>query len=48
MFLNFKNKMNEVDIAPQTTLLENYEVNHVLSNSFGFGGNNTSIIISKA
>lgn len=46
--LNFKNKMNEVDIAPQTTLLENYEVNHVLSNSFGFGGNNTSIIISKA
>lgn len=45
--LNFTTQMKELTIAPQTTLLENVDVRHVLSNSFGFGGNNTSIIISK-
>ena len=45
--LNFTTQMKELAIAPQTTLVENVDVNHVLSNSFGFGGNNTSIIISK-
>jgi 3-oxoacyl-(acyl-carrier-protein) synthase len=27
--------------------MQNVEVKHVLSNSFGFGGSNTSLIFSK-
>lgn len=44
--LNFKNQMDEFDITPQTTLKEK-EINHVLSNSFGFGGNCSTVIFSK-
>lgn len=46
--LNFTTQMEDVEITPTTTLLEGVEVNHVLSNSFGFGGNNVSLIFSKA
>ena len=46
--LNFTNQMEEIHITPQTEVTENYPVNHVLSNSFGFGGNNSTLIISKA
>ncbi len=46
--LNFKNQMEELHIQPTTDVLENYPVKHVLSNSFGFGGNNSTLIISKA
>jgi 3-oxoacyl-(acyl-carrier-protein) synthase len=35
------------DTPPIQENIENIEVNHVLSNSFGFGGNCTSLIISK-
>lgn len=45
--LNFKNKMNEVDFGPQTELLTNLDISYVLSNSFGFGGNNTSLLFAK-
>lgn len=45
--LNFKTKMEEFDLAPQTELLKK-ELNTVLSNSFGFGGNCSSLIFSKA
>ena len=45
--LNLKNKIEKFNFKPVTQLLENKEVNIVLSNSFGFGGNNTSIIIGK-
>lgn len=45
--LNFKNKIADLNIEPVTDLIQNKEVKHVLSNSFGFGGNNTSIVISK-
>lgn len=45
--LNFSEKMEELDIVPQTTLLKNVPVNNVVSNSFGFGGNNASLVISK-
>ena len=46
--LNFETKMEEVDISPTPTLIENVDLKHVLSNSFGFGGSNVSLIFSKA
>jgi 3-oxoacyl-[acyl-carrier-protein] synthase-1 len=45
--LNFTEKMSEFDLIPNSEL-QNTEVIHVLSNSFGFGGNDTSLIFSKA
>jgi len=45
--LNFKNQMKELNFKPVTSG-KKIEVNHVLSNSFGFGGNNSSLIFSKA
>ena len=44
--LNFKNKMLEFNLIPQTTL-KNKNIDHVLSNSFGFGGNCSTLIFSK-
>lgn len=44
--LNFKTRMEELELIPQTTLLEK-PVHHVLSNSFGFGGNCSTLIFSK-
>lgn len=44
--LNFSTPMKELSMIPQTTLLHK-EINHVLSNSFGFGGNCSSLIFSK-
>lgn len=46
--LNFTTPMEDVNLKPATSLIENTMVNHVLSNSFGFGGNNVSLIFSKA
>ena len=45
--LNFTTPMKELAIRPVTELITNAKVDHVLSNSFGFGGNNTSLIFSK-
>ncbi|WP_293893364.1 beta-ketoacyl synthase [Flavobacterium sp.] len=45
--LNFKTPMEEFHLIPQTTL-KYKNVNHVLSNSFGFGGNCSTLIFSKA
>ncbi|CAA7195339.1 beta-ketoacyl-[acyl-carrier-protein] synthase family protein [Chryseobacterium potabilaquae] len=45
--LNFKTKMEEFDLVPVTKLTEK-EINHVLSNSFGFGGNCSTLIFSKS
>ena len=45
--LNNNNKMSELDITPVIDLKQNIEINTVLSNSFGFGGNNSTIIIGK-
>jgi 3-oxoacyl-[acyl-carrier-protein] synthase-1 len=45
--LHFSEKMEELHITPATQLLENYPVKNVISNSFGFGGNNASLVISK-
>jgi 3-oxoacyl-[acyl-carrier-protein] synthase-1 len=45
--LNFKTKMAEFDLTPVTELKEK-SINHVLSNSFGFGGNCSTLIFSKS
>ena len=45
--LRFKTPMADLGFIPQTSFLKNQEIQHVLSNSFGFGGNCTSLIFSK-
>jgi 3-oxoacyl-(acyl-carrier-protein) synthase len=45
--LRFKEAMPELGIVPQSKFESNVHVNHVMSNSFGFGGNCSSIIFSK-
>lgn len=44
--LNFKTQMTDLSFAPVKELTKK-ELTHVLSNSFGFGGNNTSLVLSK-
>lgn len=44
--LNFKTPMKEFSLSPQKTL-KNKELNTVLSNSLGFGGNCSTLIFSK-
>lgn len=44
--LNIKETMREISFLPPTETLS-IPLNHVMSNSFGFGGNNTSLIFSK-
>ena len=46
--LRFSTPMSELPFAPVTSFLKNQPVKHVLSNSFGFGGNCTSLIFSVA
>jgi 3-oxoacyl-[acyl-carrier-protein] synthase-1 len=45
--LNFHQRMDELQLSPVTELITNTAVDHVLSNSFGFGGSNTSLLFSK-
>ena len=45
--LNFQEKMDEFDLVPETKLKEK-NLQHVLSNSFGFGGNCSTLIFSKS
>ncbi len=44
--INFNNKIEEVEISPVNELTELEKVSHVLTNSFGFGGNDSSLIFS--
>ncbi|SFC08359.1 3-oxoacyl-[acyl-carrier-protein] synthase-1 [Zunongwangia mangrovi] len=44
--LNFNSVINETKLEPVTEL-KSAKIDHVLSNSFGFGGNCTSLIFSK-
>ncbi|NMH27699.1 beta-ketoacyl-[acyl-carrier-protein] synthase family protein [Flavobacterium silvaticum] len=44
--LNFKTRMNEFDLLPQTEI-KHKNIDKVLSNSFGFGGNCSTVIFSK-
>jgi 3-oxoacyl-[acyl-carrier-protein] synthase-1 len=45
--LNFKTPMEEFNLIPVTEV-KHREINHVLSNSFGFGGNCSTLIFSKS
>jgi 3-oxoacyl-[acyl-carrier-protein] synthase-1 len=45
--MNFTTPMEDVSVRPVTTLTD-AAINHVISNSFGFGGNNVSLLFSKA
>lgn len=45
--LNFKNKMEEFDLTPVTEVTKK-EIGSVLSSSFGFGGNCSTLIFTKA
>lgn len=44
--INFKQQMEELKIAPEKELQENVVLRNVLSNSFGFGGNVSSLVFS--
>jgi 3-oxoacyl-(acyl-carrier-protein) synthase len=44
--LNFSQRMNELNFSPATQLRKNVRINHIMSNSFGFGGNNSTLIFS--
>jgi 3-oxoacyl-(acyl-carrier-protein) synthase len=45
--LRWKTAMKELLIVPETRFLKNQPLKHVLSNSFGFGGNCSALIFSK-
>ncbi len=45
--LNFSTPMKETGMIPETTFRSDLQVEYVLSNSFGFGGNCTCLIFSK-
>ncbi len=45
--LNFSTPMKELKIKPVSRLMTPVKLQHVLSNSFGFGGNNSSVILSR-
>jgi len=44
--INFKNEIEELGIRP-ITKVEHKELTNVLTNSFGFGGNDSSVVFSK-
>ncbi len=45
--LRFETQMHEFSFAPEKKFLTGQTINHVMSNSFGFGGNCTSLIFSR-
>jgi 3-oxoacyl-(acyl-carrier-protein) synthase len=45
--LRFSEPMKELALIPESHFLKNQTLNHVMSNSFGFGGNCSSLIFSK-
>ena len=44
--LNFSTPIEETGLVPQLKFEENKTIKNVLSNSFGFGGNNSTVILS--
>jgi 3-oxoacyl-[acyl-carrier-protein] synthase-1 len=45
--LRLQTPMKELPFIPETNFIKNVKIKNVLSNSFGFGGNCTSLIFSK-
>ena len=45
--LRFETQMKELPFAPAVKFKKGEKINHVLSNSFGFGGNCSSLIFQK-
>lgn len=45
--LNFREPIDETSLIPVTTWQEDIAIKHVLSNSFGFGGNVASLVFSS-
>lgn len=45
--LNFREKIESLSFSPVTDEMPRGKIRHVLTNSFGFGGNNTACIFSK-
>ncbi|MCE7065851.1 beta-ketoacyl synthase [Dyadobacter sp. CY326] len=45
--LNYRNAIEETALEPVTALQTEMPINAVLSNSFGFGGNNSSLVFSN-
>ncbi len=45
--LRFETPMKELNISPLTKVMKGVNVRNILSNSFGFGGNNSTLILSK-
>jgi 3-oxoacyl-(acyl-carrier-protein) synthase len=45
--LRFETRMSELPFEPETKFQKGKNIKHVMSNSFGFGGNCTSLIFSK-
>ncbi len=45
--LRFQTQMKEFSFSPETNFLKNKVIKNVISNSFGFGGNCSSLIFSK-
>jgi 3-oxoacyl-(acyl-carrier-protein) synthase len=46
--LRFKTPMEDLKLIPETKFQKAQDIKHVMSNSFGFGGNCTSLIFSEA
>lgn len=44
--INFKEVIEEINLEPVSQLTD-LHINHVLTNSFGFGGNDSSVVFSK-
>ncbi|MEZ7954646.1 MAG: beta-ketoacyl-[acyl-carrier-protein] synthase family protein, partial [Bacteroidales bacterium] len=45
--LNFSERMEECDVPPQTSVERGVEIRSAMTNSFGFGGNCTTLIFDK-
>jgi 3-oxoacyl-(acyl-carrier-protein) synthase len=45
--LNFGTQMKELSISPVDRLRRNISIDYILSNSFGFGGNNSSLVLGR-
>lgn len=46
--INYKTPLAETKLTPVTKYTENIKLDYILSNSFGFGGNNSAIVFKKS